>query len=378
MKNLTQQAQTRLRARVARVQTTGDAQACFERILKKYRTVGGAMSIVSNGRILRTLTYGVARRKTKTPVTKETAFRCASVSKTVIAMAAMHLCEGGTVTLDGDIGEVLGYAVRSPYFPEVPITLRHLLTHTAGLTDTPRYDAARDTLRDLLQDAASYRPSKPGTTFHYANLGTGTAGCVMEAASGKRLEEIVRQAIFAPLGIRASFAPQDVTPWERIANGYAVRAFLPPRLAYDAQRIASAPLAPFDVERDYYIAPGRMVCTSEELAQLLLLLLSKDSKGILSPESLKEIRTLQDGRGSVIHAGRGLNVAFIDDVFVPGRLIGHQGNAYGMCCELWGDVATQSGVVLQINGARLSREDSMMHVGAQALALGFALLKREG
>ena len=76
------------------------------------------------------------------------------------------------------------------------------------------------------------------------------------------------------------------------------------------------------------------------------------------------------------NAGRGLNVAFLDDIYRPGRIYGHQGVAYGMCCELWGDPETGDGVVFQSNGVQLSRGGSLMNVGADVLALEFSLLKR--
>ena len=376
MKNLTQQARQKLMERAARVRLDGTPQEAFARILRRHRAVGGAMSIVRGGRVEATLTYGLAQRETRTPVLTDTVFSCASVSKMVMAMGAMRLCERGLLTLDGDVGAVFGFSVRNPRFPDTPITLRQLLTHTAGLSDAGGYARGQETLKQMLTKAENYLPHAPGTRFAYSNFGAGVAGCLMERAAGERLETLMERLIFAPLGVHASFAPQCIEKKEQIANGYHVRPLLMPRLAYHAQAVASAPLAAWDWQRDYYVAPGRMLATSGALAQLLTLLLSPDGKGILSPESLAEMRALQDGRGSVQCAGRGLNVAFLDGIYGPGRLCGHQGVAYGMCCEAWGDPSCGDGVVFHTNGALLSRGGSLMHVGADALALGFALLGR--
>lgn len=375
MKNLTRDAQRSLQKRAKRVRLDGTAQEAFERTLKKHRAVGGAMSIVRGGQIEATLVYGLARRETKLPVTTETVFRCASVSKLVMAMGAMRLCEQGALTLDGDVSDVFGFAVRNPRYPNTPITLRQLLTHTAGLSDAGGYARGTQRLDEMLADEENYLPHAPGVQFSYSNFGAGVAGCLMEKAAGERFETLMERLIFAPLGVKASFAPQHIAARENIANGYHVRPLLPPRLSYDARKIASAKLAAFDWQRDYFIAPGRMLATGEELARLLTLFLSKDGMGVLSGESLACMRALQDGCGSVKHAGRGLNVAFVDDVYRQGRLFGHQGVAYGMCCEMWGDVQTGDGVVFQSNGVQLSRGGSLMHVGADILALGFAMLK---
>lgn len=234
MKNLTQQARQKLTERAARVRLDGTPQEAFARILHKHRAVGGAMSIVRGGRVEMTLTYGLARRETHTPVFADTVFRCASVSKLVMAMGAMRLCERGLLTLDGDIGEVFGFPVRNPRFPDTPITLRQLLTHTAGLSDAGGYARGQEPLAQLLQKEENYLPHAPGTRFAYSNFGAGVAGCLMERAAGERFETLMERLIFTPLGVHASFAPQRIEAKEKIANGYHVRPLLPPRLSYDA------------------------------------------------------------------------------------------------------------------------------------------------
>lgn len=376
MKNLTQSARRALVARAARVRVDGAPDRAFERLMHRHRAVGAAMSILHGGQVQTTLTCGLARRETHVPVTERTVFRCASVSKLIVAMGALCLCEQGVLTLDGDIGEIFGFPVRNPRFPNVPVTLRQLLTHTAGLSDAGGYTRGQETLAQMLGEAENYLSHAPGTQFAYTNFGAGVAGCLMECATGERLETLMERLIFAPLGMNASFAPQRIERQTEIANGYHVRPFLPPRLSYDAQTLACAPLTPLDWQRDYFVAPGRMLADSGTLARLLALFLSSDGQGILAPESLAEMRCLQDGRGSVMCAGRGLNVAFLEDVFRPGRLCGHQGVAYGMCCELWGDPQTGDGVVFQTNGALLSHGGSLMHVGTDALVLGFAMLQK--
>lgn len=376
MKNLTQEARAALIARAGRVDMRGTAQQAFERVLRRHRAVGGAMSLVRGGRVEQTLTAGFARMKGRVPVTQQTVFRCASVSKLVLAMGVLRLCEMGALALDADVGEALGFPVRNPRHPQHPITLRQLLTHTAGLCDGGQYAAGSAALPEMLSRAENYGQSAPGEAFAYSNFGAGVAGCIMECATGERLETLFERLIFTPLGVSATFAPQHVADRSQIANGYRVRPFLPARIAYDAEAVAAAERAPFDPMRDYTIAPGRMLCRSAELARIACLLLSRDGLGVLRPQSLLELRTVQDGRGSVAHAGRSLGAAFLDDVYVPGRLWGHQGVAYGMCAQAWGDPETGDGVVFQTNGARLSRGGTLMHVGADALALGFGLLRR--
>ena len=103
--------------------------------MKGAKVPGLAAAVVKDGNIIWTGAYGWANIENKTPVTNETLFQVASVSKPVTAFAIMQLVEQGLLTLDADINEVLPFPVRNPRHPKVPITLKHLLTHTSGIRD---------------------------------------------------------------------------------------------------------------------------------------------------------------------------------------------------------------------------------------------------
>ena len=110
------------------------------------------------------------------------------------------------------------------------------------------------------------------------------------------------------------------------------------------------------------------------MAALVRLLISQDGMGVLSPSSLALMRTPQDGMGGVGACGRGLNAAFLPDVFPGFSAVGHQGVAYGMCAELFGDPARGAGVGVMTSGTRLVRTPPLMRAGFDLLALGFAAL----
>ena len=296
-----------------------------------------------------------------------------------MSFAALSLAESGLLDLDRDVSADLGYAVRSPFAPEVPVTMRMLLTHTSGLTDSGPYGTrgleGGCTLRELLAAPDSWRDRAPGASFEYSNLGAGVAGVVIERAAGQPFDDVLQKRVFAPLGIRASYDPRRIAPAGDLANGYSVRGILPPRLRYDAARLAARPPEPFDPERDYLIAAGRMITDSRGLARLIRLLASADGMGVLAPESLQMMRSCQDGAPGIAHAGRGLNCAFLPDVFPGFSPVGHQGVAYGMCAELFADPASGCGVGLMTSGVRLVRQPPLMRAGFDLLALGFAALR---
>ncbi|MDO5298217.1 MAG: serine hydrolase [Clostridia bacterium] len=353
--------------------------AHVQRVLRKNRAVGAALVLCSPGGADDVFCCGHARLSPRVPVTESTCFRLASVSKLVMTFGALSLSEAGMLDLDADISSLLGYPVRNPAAPDVPVTPRMLLTHTSSLCDEGNYGTRGMqpgcTVRELLIDPKNWLPQPPGNSFHYSNLGAGVMGVVMELAARQPFDDIMQACVFNPLSIRATYDPRRVSPADDLADGYAVRAFLPPHRKYDAAALSSAApsASPFDPEHDFLIAAGRMITDSRGMARLIRLLASHGEMGVLSAKSLDLMRAPQDGIGGIAQAGRGLNVAFLPGVFPGASPVGHQGVAYGMCAELFADPGTGAGVGVMTSGIRLLRDTPpLMRAGFDLLALGFA------
>ena len=126
--------------------------------LAQTHTPGLSVAIVRAGRTVFTAGYGLADVAAARPVTPDTAFHIASVSKVVTGTALLQLLEQGNYQLDEPIGPYLDFPVRHPRFPDVPLTFRHLFTHTSGISDvrygqTPAFSVVGDPtlpLRDFL------------------------------------------------------------------------------------------------------------------------------------------------------------------------------------------------------------------------------------
>ncbi|MBR4038795.1 MAG: beta-lactamase family protein [Clostridia bacterium] len=357
-------------------------QKQIDAVLRCHRAVGASIVLCAPGGAADFFHYGYARLRPKIPVTAQTCFRIASVSKLVMSFAALSLCESGQLDIDRDISDYLGYRVCHPRAGGTPVTMRMLLTHTAGVTDAGPYGTRGMqpgcTLRELLESPASWLHTVPGEAFHYSNLGAGAAGVVLERAAGMPFDDILQQRVFSVLGVRASYDPRRIIPAGDLADGYSVRSILPPRLRYDAAQLSARPPEPFDPERDYLIAAGRMITDSCGMERLIRLLASKDGMGVISAASLDMMRAPQDGACGIQSAGRGLNTAFLPDVFPGFSPVGHQGVAYGMCAELFADPKTGAGVGVMTSGVRLARQAPLMRAGFDLLALGFASLAGSG
>lgn len=157
------------------------------------------------------------------PATADTLYRVASLSKLITTLGVLRLVEQGALALDADIGQTLGHPLRNPHFPSVPVTLRHLLSHTSSLRDEAGYywdSASGVQLRDVLQPGGAQhgdgrmwsRRAPPGAYFEYANLPWGVVGGAMEAATGERFDRLMQRLVLEPLGLRGGFEPAEMSP----------------------------------------------------------------------------------------------------------------------------------------------------------------------
>ena len=139
------------------------------------------------------------------PFTAETPVRIASVSKLVVALALHRLADAGRVDLDADVSRYLGWQLRNPAHPQIPITIRQMMRHESSLSDAGGYFVPLGRrLRDLA-GPSGFSAAAPGTSFDYANLNQALLGEVIEQVTGERFDRAARRLVLAPLGIDACY-----------------------------------------------------------------------------------------------------------------------------------------------------------------------------
>lgn len=199
---------------------TPELDAYIARWLKQNHASAVSIALIHEGKLVLTKGYGVADREKGWSADGDTVYLLASVSKIIVGLSAIKLVEDGRLDLDADISDYLGYELRNPYFPDEPITMRHLLTHTSGLIDAgvdevadyPKPDpdeALGDYIADtLLEDGALYGDADfwsdeyaPGIFSEYANIGATLAAYVVEKVAGEPFTDFTNKTFFAPLGM---------------------------------------------------------------------------------------------------------------------------------------------------------------------------------
>lgn len=213
-----------------------DTQARVQQIVSRRPVVGLALGVVRAGRLQTFHGHGVADIASGALITEDTVFRIASITKTFTAVAMMQLWEQGLVDLDAPARDYLrAYRLIPARSGHRPATLRHLLTHTAGLGELahpsgifrPDFGESVPAGKRLPSLAEFYGGAirlgaEPGTRFVYGNHGPATLGQIVEDVSGLPLERYFRERIFEPLGMTDSDLLRTETVASRLATGYEI------------------------------------------------------------------------------------------------------------------------------------------------------------
>ena len=180
--------------------------------LKNGDIPGAVVSVVKDGQVVTTRGYGWADTGASggQPVAvdpQKSLFRVASVSKIPTSIAAMQLVEQGKVNLDADISAYLDFEIERRF--DEPLTLRHLLTHSAGFDEKGSLTKTTD-LETYVKTSPPVQVFAPGTTPGYSNYGMALAGYIVQRVSGQPFETYVREHVLEPAGMTTSTYEQPL------------------------------------------------------------------------------------------------------------------------------------------------------------------------
>ncbi|MBS0583630.1 MAG: beta-lactamase family protein [Proteobacteria bacterium] len=333
-------------------------------------------------------TDGFADKAAARRITANDPVRVASISKLVTTLGVMRLVEAGKLELDADVSRYLGWSLRNPAYPHVPITLRMLISHRSSLTDAAGYwqTPLDGRLRDTLDNPHAWDGEHaPGTYFRYTNLNFPVVAQAMERVSGERFDRLMQRLVLKPLGTGACFG------WDTCDEASVAHAVV----QYDGDgkavmddnhgRRPNCPVRPArngscDLSRyrpgengALFGPQGGLRISGVDLARVGMMLLGEgtlDLNGarLLTPGSVRAMATplwQYDGRngltfeedgddhqqGFFCRWGMGMQILAThaegcrDDPFGDGvARVGHAGSAYGVQAGIWLDREHGSGL----------------------------------
>jgi CubicO group peptidase (beta-lactamase class C family) len=323
--------------------------------MQAYGVPGVSVAVIHKGKLDWARGWGVRDASSCKPVTTETVFQAASISKVVTAVLALRLVEQGKLALDHDINDYL----RSWKLPangdagRQPVTLRHLLSHTAGLNvhGFPGYRAgtAVPTALQVLNGQAPANTeavrslTSPGAEWRYSGGGYVIAQLALEDVGGRSFSTLADSEIFKPLGMRHSAYAQPLSGLiaRNAASGHNDGKVIPGRYHVYPE-----------------LGPAGLWTSAADLA-LLLLDLQKSANG-------NQARLLSSGMTKAmlkpVKGGWGLGPALFGSG--PGRRFAHDGVNEGFQSTMVAYVEKGEGVIILTNGAGKRLADEIVRAVA--------------
>ena len=350
----------------------------INKIFSGAKIPGFAAAVVDQDRILYQKGFGFADIEKKVPYTTETIQNIASVSKTLISIALMKAEEKNIVRMDTPINKYLAFKVIHPIYPEVPITLWHLATHTSGIKDIDllynKYAYSQGKvpemklgtyLKQCLSEGGEWYSKKnfgehsPGEEYSYSNVGAALAAYVLECAAGIPFSEYTEKYILEPLSLKNSgWYYQDVKD--------GIHASL-----YDSD------LKPIDPYTLITYPDGGFRTSCLGLAKVLMAVLNEGKIGdkqILEEGSVQKMLTPQFDPEKIPLGFKsdGKNIGIFWDIQKNG-IIGHTGGDPGVTTLIFFDPELKIGSIFMTN-VSISKENSSQIVGLFRLLCDFETL----
>ena len=331
---------------------------------------GLSVSIVNEDKTLYQSGIGYSDMKSKKAYTENTIQNIASISKTLLGISLLKAQELGKLNLDDRIDKYLPFEVKNPQHLDIPITIKHLSTHTSTIRDTEYYDSKCYVLKEdmdvknsqfekfnpteskipmidflkkvLVKDAELYKKdgfleNKPGEIFEYSNIGATLAAIILELATGEKYDEFTVKHILEPLKMSNSgwsFENIDISKHSKL--------YLSTEIEYPYYTLITYP-------------DGGLITSANDLSLYLTELIKGYSGNgtLLSKESYKTLFKEQLGAENFIDRD---SEDYYDEYntgifmgFTPNGYIGHTGGDPGVSSFMFFNPKTKVGRILVVN-----------------------------
>jgi len=317
--------------------------------MTKTETVGLAVAVIKNNQLVYQHSFGKKSVEDNTPLSNSDIFRIASISKSFAATSMMQLAEAKKLSLDDDFGNLVGFKIRNPKFPETVITLRMVLSHTSSINDSQGYfnlDVINPSKNPNWEKC--YTDKQPGTAYLYCNLNFNMAGAVIERITGQRYDSYVKQHILTPLNVYGGYCIDslDATRFVSLYE-YENKAFKLSPSAY-APRREELSTYQLGYSTPVLSPTGGMKISAVDLAKYMTMHMNYgkvNGTKIISKKSAKQMQTPLSSPESY-----GLALRTTSKLIDGKTLTGHTGSAYGLYSAMFFDPKEKFGIVVITNG----------------------------
>jgi CubicO group peptidase (beta-lactamase class C family) len=310
-------------------------------MLARNDIAGGAVAVVKDGKLIFAQGYGYADVAKRTPVVADkTLFRIGSISKLFTWTAVMQQVAAGKIDLDADVNQYLDFKIPAKYGK--PVTMRDLMTHTAGFAEVIK-DLGVPSTKDLyplkryLSEHIPPRIFPPGEVVAYSNYGATLAGYIVQRVSGQPFDQYVADHILKPLAMSRSTFVQPLPAALRgdMATGYITAT--------------GKTIVPFEPIEPY--PAGSFTSTATQMANFMIAQLQNgqfDGMSILSTATAQKMHSHQY---SAAPGMNGFDLGFYQENRNGLKIIGHGGDTVAFHSDLHLLLDKDVGVFMSFNSA---------------------------
>ncbi|MBR2896098.1 MAG: serine hydrolase [Oscillospiraceae bacterium] len=331
-------------------------QNAIDAAAKKYGAAGIQVAVIEGGEVTDTYAYGWATKNTD-PMTTDHKIRIASISKVVVGLNAMLLCEDGIVNLDASIGDYWRFPVVNPTRPDLSITLRSLLTHTSSIINAgDDVSRAYSSVKSKLGSSSGFSKLTPGSigSWSYNNYAYGVLGMTLELAANRTTDDILREKLYTAMDIDASFASGDLRQTQLLSTIYRSDGSIGRSVA--TQKDLHTDPTPGATGK--YFAGGLTISVSD-LAKLFAMLAGDGRYEGVQLISEESVALMESCDPHAVPGGsyQGLALRYWPALYGRTNVYYHTGSAYGVYNCASYDSATGDGVIVLTTGASGSKDD---------------------
>lgn len=328
---------------------------------RERKIVGGGVIIARNGEILYGYDYGYKNAAKSQETTLDTCYHAASVTKMVSAVGLLQLLEDHDVPIDTPVKDIVDIPVVNPAFPDQPITIRQVLSHTSSFVQNQYLTP--DWTKLKVNNSYFSAKTAPGTVYTYANMNGGLIGAMIEAISGKSVNTYMQEHVFIPLGINAAYhaalLPDQTDVSAKLKkNGKNYRTAEDEFKTFKDYDDSCLPHEHTDITSGgLYISPNGLIRIVMLLANGGVL----DGVRILTEDTVQLMMTPQHTiEGSTVtgESPYGLCLARVEGM-PGGTWYGHQGMWQGLTSNAYFQPDTGLCVVVFANGYNANRQDGV-------------------
>lgn len=331
-------------------------QAAVDAAAQKYGAEGLQVAVIENGTLTDTYAYGWAI-KGSAEMTPDHKLRVASISKVVVGITAQILREKGVVDLDADISQYWDCTVKNPKYPDVPVTIRSLLTHTSSIVNAgDNVSRAYNSVKTKLQ-GTGFSNAVPGDIGYWAynNYGFAVLGMTLELAADQIVDEVLGESLYAPMDIDAAFGSGDIKNTDMLATLY--RAGGEVARSVENQKEKHSETTP-GASGSFFA--GGFTASATDLGKLIALLAGDgayEGVQLLQRESVEIMETRHSDQQVPGGSWQALPMRCWEDLYGREVIYFHTGSAYGVFNCACYDPITGDGVVVLTSGASGAKDD---------------------